>query len=543
MNKYKFTGIIVLMGISLLGIIAVQIFWMQKAISVKEQQFNQQVTQALARAAHRIERNQNAYFLSSMFSRGGRYAPAVPYKQGNQPINDSIIIEFKDYVKNKSGNLRIIGENDPNVKVERKSKDGMETITYGFDTVIQSGNTMQRIQSYSSVTQPGMQNKNNKANRELPNSGTDLNSVMDQMFLEFTIRDVPMEERLGYSLVNPTLEYELKNMGIPLHFEYAISNYKGKIYPRLKTSGFKKDKLGKAYTTRLFPNEIMMRSDQLNVFFPEKRSFIYGSLIWLLMGSLIFTLIILVTFYYTLKIIFNQKKVSEIKTDFINNMTHEFKTPIATISLAADSISNPGILNSPDKVERFISVIKQENKRMNRQVESVLKMALIDKKDFNLNLKNIAVHPLIEQAVNNISIQVEQKGGKIALDLQASNDTLKVDETHFINIVFNLLDNANKYSLNAPPEITISTSQNNGYFYLEVSDKGIGMDSETQDRIFEKFYRYSTGNIHTVKGFGLGLSYVKAIVMAFKGTIGVKSQKGKGSNFTIKIPQTSINKQ
>jgi two-component system phosphate regulon sensor histidine kinase PhoR len=200
-----------------------------------------------------------------------------------------------------------------------------------------------------------------------------------------------------------------------------------------------------------------MQSDQLVLYFPNKRNYLVNNLIWPFTGSLIFTLIILFTFYFTLRIIYNQKKTSEVKTDFINNMTHEFKTHIATISLAADSISNPTILNVPEKVIRFIDIIKEETRRMNRQVESVLKMALIDKKDFNLNMVDTAVHPLIELAVKNISLQVEQKGGKIKLDIQAENDHLRIDETHFANLIYNLLDNANKYALNPPPEKTDST--------------------------------------------------------------------------------------
>jgi len=174
---------------------------------------------------------------------------------------------------------------------------------------------------------------------------------------------------------------------------------------------------------------------------------------------------------------------------------------------------------------------------MNRQVESVLKMALIDKKDFNLSISEIYVHPLIEQAVNNISLQVEQKGGFIHKKLEAATDLLKVDETHFANIIYNLLDNANKYTLDKIPEIEIATYTQQGDFYIAVTDNGIGMDADTQDKVFEKFYRYSTGNVHTVKGFGLGLSYVKAIVHAFKGSISIKSKKGSGSTFTIKLPQ------
>jgi two-component system phosphate regulon sensor histidine kinase PhoR len=544
MNKHKFTGILLLMSISLLGIIAVQWYWMHNAITTNEEQFNQQVKQAMARAALRIERNQNANFISSMF----RGMPQIQMKHNMFPTQsnqsqDSLIIEFNDFWQDKNKGVTVI-KTDPNVTVETKQHNGMETTVYGFDTVINDGYSSQRIQTYSSVTIPKTTTRQNILNNEKKRPQNPMEAqftdVMEQMVLEFTIRDIPMEERLSYSVIGPTIEYELKNMGIPLKYEYAIANYKGKIYTKLASKAFNIKQKDKAYKTTLFPNDILMQSDQLLVQFPEKRNYLINSVIGPFSGSLLFTLIILFTFYYTLKTIYNQKKVSEIKTDFINNMTHEFKTPIATISLAADAITNQGIICVPDKVRQFANVIKEENRRMNRQVESVLKMALFDKKDFNLNMVETMVHPLIAQAVKNISLQVEQKGGQINTNLAAANDVIKADETHFVNIIYNLLDNANKYSLDAPPDIVISTYNSDDNLVISVSDKGIGMDKDTQERIFEKFYRVPTGNVHTVKGFGLGLSYVKAIVMQFKGDIAVKSQKGKGSTFEIKLPLKNI---
>lgn len=537
MKKHKFTGIIILMALSLMGIISVQIFWMNKAISIKEEQFNQQVNQALARASHRIERNQNAYFMSSLFGR----MPNIQIYQNNKPINasnDSTFTEFSEFWYDKA--------EEKNIKVHKIDNNGFETVNYTFDTIIENGNSKQHIQTYSQITKP----KENKiiisneisTNKDFSHNSAEvqLNEVMEQMILEFTVRDISIEDRLSYSVVAPTIEYELKNSNIPLKFEYAIADYSGKIYNKLKTKGFKNDKAKNAFKTVLFPSDILIQSDMLMLYFPNKINYLTNNLLWPFTGSVIFTLIILIIFYSTLRIIFNQKKVSEIKNDFINNMTHEFKTPIATISLAADSITNPNILNSPEKVNHFTNIIKEENRRMNRQVESVLKMSLIDKKDFNLIVRETKVHPLIEQAVKNIRLQVEQKNGEIELSLSADNNQLKVDETHFTNLVYNLLDNANKYSLNEPPQIQVSSYNLNDRFYLAVTDNGIGMDKEMQEKIFEKFYRVPTGNVHTVKGFGLGLSYVKAIIMQFNGNISVKSKKNIGSTFTIEIPCSNV---
>lgn len=540
MNKQKFTGIILLMALSLFGIIGVQLFWMNKAITIKEKQFDQQVNEALARASYRIERNQNANFMTSLFRsmpqvQMGYYSNPTKQPQGN----DSIYVEFNEFWQDKDPKKQVI-KGDNRMKVQKNNSNGIETIKYSFDTVINDQYGTQRIQSYSQITQPAKSNRSALKTESSDAQGSilqsQLNQVMEQMVLEFSIRDIPMQERVSNSIIKPTIEYELKNMNLPIKFEYGISNYRGQFYKGLQTSGFNKDKTDHAYKTVLFPNDILTESDHLVVYFPDKRNYLTSNMLWPFIGSLIFTLIILFTFYYTLKTIFNQKKVSEIKTDFINNMTHEFKTPIATISLAADSIINPNILNSPEKVSRFTNIIKEENRRMNRQVESVLKMALIDKKDFNLNMVETSVHPLIEKAVGNINLQVDQKGGIIDFECKAENDLLRIDETHFANVVYNLLDNANKYALNAPPEIKVTTYNQNGNFYMDISDNGIGMDQETLDKIFEKFYRVPTGDVHTVKGFGLGLSYVKAIVMQFKGDISVKSTKNKGSIFSLKIP-------
>jgi two-component system phosphate regulon sensor histidine kinase PhoR len=223
------------------------------------------------------------------------------------------------------------------------------------------------------------------------------------------------------------------------------------------------------------------------------------------------------------------------KTDFINNMTHEFKTPIATISLAADSIASPKIIHDENKINRFIGIIRQENKRMLQQVEKVLQMAMIDKKDFQLKLSDVDLHELIRQAVEHLSLQVQQREGHISTNLEAGQPVIQGDYTHLSNVFHNLIDNANKYS-DKSPEILISTFNINGGIQIIVEDKGIGMTKEDQKHIFDKFYRVHTGNLHDVKGFGLGLSYVKAITSAHQGSIDVKSEPGKGSKFSIYLP-------
>ncbi|MFN2456909.1 MAG: sensor histidine kinase [Chitinophagaceae bacterium] len=253
--------------------------------------------------------------------------------------------------------------------------------------------------------------------------------------------------------------------------------------------------------------------------------------------AIIFTLVIFTAFFLTVRTMLRQKKMSEIKNDFINNMTHEFKTPIATISLAVDALKNEKVINDRQKMSYFSTIIKEENQRMNRQVETILKSALMDRQEVQLNLKDMHAHEIIQDVADNFLLRLQEKQGSLELSLNASNDLIQADEVHFSNLVNNLMDNAVKYSReNLPPKICITTFSSNKKFIFRIEDNGIGMNRETLKRIFEKFYRAHTGNIHNVKGFGLGLSYVKTVVEAHDGSIKADSTLGKGSSFTIELP-------
>jgi two-component system phosphate regulon sensor histidine kinase PhoR len=236
---------------------------------------------------------------------------------------------------------------------------------------------------------------------------------------------------------------------------------------------------------------------------------------------------------------FTQKKLSEIKSDFINNMTHELKTPLATISLAIDALTNEKVIHDTEKIRYYSSMIKDENKRMNKQVEKILQAARIEKQDISLKLQRLNAHDVISKITNNLSLQIQERSGTLSLKLDAVKYEIDADEVHFSNIIFNLLDNAIKYSKDQPV-IQVSTENSNGMLALKVKDNGIGMNKETQGRVFEKFYRAHTGNLHNVKGFGLGLSYVKAMVEAHGGRVKVESTQGKGSTFTVFFPLAEI---
>ncbi len=278
--------------------------------------------------------------------------------------------------------------------------------------------------------------------------------------------------------------------------------------------------------------EGLVPQEFLVIVVPHVKNIIWRQMLWMVIGAIIFTCIIFAAFFITIRALLNQKKLSEIKSDFINNMTHEFKTPLATISLAVDALKNEKVIHDRTKMDYFSGIIKDENKRMNKQVETILQAALLDKQEIQLNLKPLNANELINSALNNIRLPLLEKNGTLELHLDAVNDLIIADDVHFTNIINNLLDNAIKYSKDNL-RIKLTTLNFNSHLRIKIEDNGIGMNKETLHRIFEKFYRAHTGNIHNVKGFGLGLSYVKTIVDAHKGKIKAESAPGKGSCFML----------
>ena len=339
-------------------------------------------------------------------------------------------------------------------------------------------------------------------------------------------------------LDNKEIEYSIKQSlaysGIQTPFENAIIK-NGVVQGGTFKKSQKKDFLRSNYRVSLFPDNIIKQDLILSVVFPERANYVLGSIVWILGGSMLFSLFILATFALSLYFIIRQKKISEMKSDFINNMTHEFKTPIATISLAADTITNPKVINDENSIRHFIGMIKKENSRMNKKVETILQIASLDKKEIEFKYENVSLHSIIEHAIETIDIQVQQRNGKIRLNLNALEPVIYGDFEHLTNLVNNLIDNAIKYSPSSP-EITITTKNSETGIILSVEDKGIGMTKAVQSKIFERFYRLSSGNVHDVKGFGLGLNYARAIIDAHRGNISVFSEPGKGSRFEVFLP-------
>jgi two-component system, OmpR family, phosphate regulon sensor histidine kinase PhoR len=339
------------------------------------------------------------------------------------------------------------------------------------------------------------------------------------------------------SLITKTFE---KNNIKNLDFEFAITTT-SMVGDDLQSKKFYETYMDTAHNTSfIYPidapsgslGEGIIPQELLVIVVPHVKNIIWKQMFWMVSGAIIFTFIIFAAFFITIRALLNQKKLSEIKSDFINNMTHEFKTPLATISLAVDALKNEKVMNDRTKMDYFSGIIKDENKRMNKQVETILQAALLDKQEVQLNLKSLHAHDLIHSALNNISLPLKQKNGVLELHLNAANDCIIADDVHFTNIINNLLDNAVKYSKD-DLKLKVTTLNYNHHLRIKIEDNGIGMNKETLNRVFEKFYRAHTGNIHNVKGFGLGLSYVKTIVDAHHGKIKVESAPGKGSCFTL----------
>lgn len=363
-----------------------------------------------------------------------------------------------------------------------------------------------------------------------------IKDVIQKMAREMENKPLPIEKRINRENLEKSLSKALADKDINSPYEYAvITSSPGKNKVPLRSGGFQIDKRNQIHRVSLFPNDIFRKTNTLLVYFPEQKSIVLKSLSGLMLVSVFFTLIIVLSSILGIVTMLRQKKISDIKTDFINNMTHEFKTPIATISIAVDSINNAKVIDEPERIKSFTRIIKEENNRMNARVEQVLQMALLDSSEFRLNLKPVDLNALVAKVAGNIRLQVENREGRLELQPGALNSVVEADEIHLSNVVMNLLDNANKYSP-GKPEIRITTANRDSSVMVTVEDKGMGMNMETQRKIFEKFYRLTTGNIHNVKGFGLGLSYARAIVLAHKGEIKVTSEPGKGSTFEVTLP-------
>ncbi len=519
MNKKAIWVIIGLMSAALIGTIVLQTYWIRWSIQLNEDRFNKDVISVLNRVSDKLQNAENIKDNIEVF---------------NQPAGGGNTTSWKNqvYQSFKQDSKGILTEYSLNKKIALDSLSPEQSSLFAH------------LDDKNECHCPDCE-------RERFERYEQQVKYWERMQINKLLNPEPITQRIELELLQEAISNELANRFIDIDYNYGVYSHKEKSFvivdghyvvrdnsPHSFSPGTK-TLYNSEYSVDLYPDDIQSPG-LLMIYFPGKGNLVWGSVWKTLIGSIIFTGLILFCFAYTIQVIFFQKKVGEMKSDFINNMTHEFKTPIATISLAADSITSPMVSGNVDKVRRFAEIIKQENKRMNKQVEKVLQMAVIDKNDFQLKISNINLHEVISQAVENAALQVEKKNGKVSTLLNASKPTIEGDMTHITNIIHNLLDNANKYSPNNP-DISVHTRNINNGVEVIVKDKGIGMTKEARKHIFDKFYRVHTGNLHDVKGFGLGLSYVKAMVNAHNGQINVKSEPGKGSSFILFFPFMSSN--
>jgi two-component system, OmpR family, phosphate regulon sensor histidine kinase PhoR len=547
MNRKKFAGLILMMLLSILGIIWVQIVWIRNAITIRNESFNNAVYISLTNAANAIESSRKMNFFNNfVMDDPGLYNNNVRGSSNYLSIN-SYSSDAGTQLRVKITNQSFSGSGDTgSVTINDRSYNikGDTTILMGPDSMSYSAT---QLPGKMSIVEPGQELNSNSKPLYVRQSdfidwvkkrSSEFQNMSDKLISEIYQWEKTLE------LDNKEIDYSLKQSfsftGILTPYEYAIVK-DGDVQEGTFKRSDRNDFLNSNYKVRLFPGNIIRQDLILSVVFPERTNYVLGSISWLLGGSLLFSLFILATFGLSLYFIIRQKKISEIKSDFINNMTHEFKTPIATISLAADTITNPKIINNEASIRHFISMIKKENSRMNKKVETILQIASLDKKEIEFRFENVSMHTIIEHSVETIDIQVQQRNGSIKLNLEAADPIVYGDSEHLSSLVNNLLDNALKYSPESP-EITIRTKNADKGFIVSVEDKGIGMSKSVQSKIFERFYRQSSGNVHDVKGFGLGLNYARAIIEAHKGNISVFSEPGKGSRFDVYIPLMGDNK-
>ena len=524
MNKLFFRVLVVLMSLSLIGIILVQVYWFNTSFKNNEEQFRFHVKQVIGNVADKLEKEEAFSFVDK-------------YKKlkdsiGKEP-QKSDFLEFGYYQRNSRTNETIIYSNniiseDYNISSSffDKKLDSIKLKNF-------SSKRATEIYSNADIDKSGI---NQKINPDITIKKSGKLDILDNAQFEIFFKDIaatkPVQERVSKERLQSLLREELELNEVKTPFEYSI--YSNGLATKVQSENFRFDK-DDTYSIPIYKDNDGIERYMLLVCFPQKEKFLFSELVGISLLSIIFTLVIIIAYSSALNQLMRQRQISEIKTDFINNMTHEFKTPIATINLALDSIKNPKVIEDKEKVHRYLQMIRDENKRMHAQVENVLRISKLEKKELEINKESTNIHEILEDAIEHVNLIIEDRQGSITTHLEATRTTVLLNEMHFTNVLVNVLDNAIKYSSDVPI-IDVYSENIKDFIIIKIKDQGIGMSKVAQKRIFEKFYREHTGDVHNVKGHGLGLSYVKRIIEDHNGQIFVESEKGKGSTFIIKIP-------
>ena len=508
------------MSQSLIGIIFVQGYWIKNSVETNEEQFSFNAKQVLINVSEQLERQeldkyyvQYATLADSTMPTTARLSELFQIKQSeltNETFYFSNSLLQEDY--KLSSNF---------LTEEKDSIDFKKLISSKVTRIV-------RNDQFDSTKKLSAEERFERISRLEENEKLLLLEAIKEKAAE-----LPIYKRVDSSIIKDLIEAQLMARDINSDYEYAI--YSGGLATKIKSEKFKKDSPG-TYGIPIF--ESKKTNYELYINFIDKKKEVLSSIALMALLSIIFTLIIIIAYSSALSQLIKQRQISQIKTDFINNMTHEFKTPIATINLALDSVKNPKISGDPDKVKRYMGMIRDENRRMHAQVENVLRMSKLEKNELNIKKERLDLHELVEEAINHIELIVDDRHGYVQTHFGALQSSVLASESHFTSVIVNILDNAVKYSP-GKPKIDIYTENVKNYIILKIRDQGKGMSKSVQKKVFEKFYREHTGDIHDVKGHGLGLAYVKQIVMDHHGQVMVESDKGKGSTFIIKLPLIS----
>lgn len=505
MKKRTIWLLIIFMLLTFVGLIVLQTRYLRINAEMIENQFNENVQRSLFQTVSLVEENEALEYLEQTLE-------GVDYTRNKNKVLglEAKNIQMKNNIDSMAENLKLTSEqkNRPTIRL---------STLHGKATIEETSRYLQE-----------------KFKQNFSRSKTILDQAVFRWMKEIDQKDI--SERVNFEELNGILDKVLVNNGVNLPFNYSIVDKQGKMIFQSHKDFRDKDlnAHNNVYIQRFFPMEESNKIAYLQVIFPTKENYILNSMN-LFFPSIVLIMLVLGVFIVALIIIFRQKQYNTMKNDFVNNMTHEFKTPISSISLAAQMLQDQGVGKTPETLKHISNVIYDETKRLSYQVEKVLQMAMFEKDDSILNLNEMKINSLISDIIGNFSLKVTSKGGKIISNFKAKNDVALVDELHFTNVIFNLMDNALKYS-DKPLLLTIETWNEKNNLLISIEDNGIGIQKEDLKRIFEKFYRVSTGNLHNVKGFGMGLAYVKRIVTEHKGTIKVESELNIGTKFTITIP-------
>nr|WP_315153729.1 HAMP domain-containing sensor histidine kinase [uncultured Flavobacterium sp.] len=524
MNKLFFRLLVMLMSLSLIGIILVQVYWFNTSFRNNDEQFKFHVKQVLGNVAQKLEQQE----LYSFYNKINKKIDST----GIAPKEEDFM-EFYYVQKNPKTNQTIVYSN--NVK-SKQYNISLPSFDKKFDS--------NKFKSFSSSRITEIYNNNSIDNSPVNQSLVpDVRNVkignlgiLDKFIFEISNKDIlsamPLEERVTNEALQKLIKKELEEYGVKTKFEFAI--YGNGLETKVNSDNFVYNK-DEAYSIPVFTDNEGNEKYKLFVSFPHKKKFLLSQLVSITILSIIFTLIIIIAYTSALNQLIRQRQISEIKNDFINNMTHEFKTPIATINLALDAIRNPKIIDDKEKVFKYLEMIRDENKRMHAQVENVLRISKLEKKELNIIKESSDIEEVINDAIEHVSLILEDREGTITTHFGAIRKVVLLNDVHFTNVIVNILENAIKYTPEIP-KIDIYTENIKDMVLIKIKDNGVGMSKIAQKRIFEKFYREHTGDIHNVKGHGLGLAYVKRIIDDHNGQIYVESEKGKGSTFIIKLP-------